>query len=366
MTGATMVTGADGYLGRRVVSTLLARTDDPLVLAVRAADDTELATKREWAATAFDAAPGRIRVVAADLRQPKPFVDVDPATVRRIVHTAAITRFNVDRDSARQVNLEGTAAVCDFAATCVNLDRYLVLSTLYVSGRHEGPVAEHRLDDRGFVNHYEWSKWAAEERVFGEYAHLPVSVLRLPTVIADDDSGRVTQYNAFHHTLRLFFYGLLGLVPGNPATPLSVTTAAFVSDAVAHLLDDRAPRGVFHVCADPDDTPALGAVIDAAFAVFESDDWFRRRRILRPIYCDEPAFDRLTSAARSMRQAVLSDVLGTVAPFGGQLYRPKTFQTDALRSAWPGCAAPKSIPLVTSTVSHLVRTRWGKTQQEAP
>jgi hypothetical protein len=49
---------------------------------------------------------------------------------------------------------------------------------------------------------------------------LPLSVARLATVIADEERGAVTQFNAFHNTLKLFYYGPLSLMPGNPATRL--------------------------------------------------------------------------------------------------------------------------------------------------
>ena len=43
-------------------------------------------------------------------------------------------------------------------------------------------------------------------------------------MIADDASGAVTQQNAFHNTLKLFYYGLLALMPGACDTPLYFIT----------------------------------------------------------------------------------------------------------------------------------------------
>ena len=70
-----------------------------------------------------------------------------------------------------------------------------------------------------------------------------MSVLRLPTIIADGDDGQVTQYNAFHNTLKLYFYGLLSLVPGDPSTPVSLATAAFTTAAITRLLDPAVADG---------------------------------------------------------------------------------------------------------------------------
>ena len=184
-----------------------------------------------------------------------------------------------------------------------------MLSTLYSAGQRSGEVAERQHSDAGFANHYEWSKWAAEQAVLSA-ADLPVSVLRLPTIIADGDDGQVTQYNAFHNTLKLYFYGLLSLVPGNPSTPVSLATASFTTSAIIRLLDPAVADGIYHVCPDPADTPTLGQLLTTAFAVFEQDSSFRRRQLLTPEYCDQESFDDLVAAASRFRGGAGAGVVG--------------------------------------------------------
>jgi hypothetical protein len=226
-------------------------------------------------------------------------------------------------------------------------------------------VAERRHGDAGFANHYEWSKWAAEETVLSAPG-LPVSVLRLPTVIADGDDGQVTQYNAFHNTLKLFFYGLLSLLPGQPSTPLSLATAAFTTAAITRLLDQAAPDGIYHVCPDPADTPVLDQLITTAFAVFERDGAFRRRQLATPVYCDQESFNDLVAAASQFHgRGPVEESLGSVAPFGNQLYLAKKFRNDALRAAWPGYQAPDPVALVAAVCEHLVASRWGRPRADA-
>jgi len=361
MTGTTLITGADGYVGRRVAAALLEAGDDHLVLAVRASDTAEFADKRAaLERTLPSAAADRISFAAADLRRGGALDQVDRRAVTRIVHAAAVTRFNVEWDVARRVNVEGTARLAAFAATCPNLQRLALLSTLYSAGRRSGEVAERQHGDAGFANHYEWSKWAAEQTVLTA-ADLPVSVLRLPTIIADGDDGQVTQYNAFHNTMKLYFYGLLSLVPGNPSTPVSLATAAFTTSAITRLLDPAVADGIYHVCPDPADTPALGQLITTAFAVFEQDRSFRRRQLLTPAYCDQASFDDLVTASSRFRSSgPVQESLASVSSFGTQLYLPKTFRNDALRAAWPGYRAPDPIALARAVCEHLVTSRWGR------
>jgi nucleoside-diphosphate-sugar epimerase len=346
----TLITGADGYLGRRIAAAL---AGDELVLTVRAHDATELAHKRVRLGRALGTAR-RITVVPVDLREPGALAELDPRPITHIVHAAAITRFGVDRETAGQVNLGGTARVREFAERCARLERLVVLSTLYTAGRRQGEVSEVRHHDAGFVNHYEWSKWASEERVLDPPA-LPVVVARLPTVIADDDGAAVGQYNAFHHTLRLFYYGLLTLLPGDPATPLSLATAGFTVEAVTALLD--AEPGIYQVCPGP---VPLGVAVETAFTTFDRDAAFRRRMLPRPIPCDWDSFSDLAGAVNGLRGGPLHEVLASVVPFAEQLYLPKRFRTERLRSAWPDYRARDPVALVESVTTRLVASRWGR------
>src|SRR5215510_6658944 len=130
--GTTLITGADGYIGRRVAAALLEAGDDRLILAVRARDATELADKRAALERMLPPpAIGRISFVAADLRGDRALDQIDGRPVTRIVHAAAVTRFNVERDVARRVNIEGTVRLAAFAARCAKLRRLALLSTLY-------------------------------------------------------------------------------------------------------------------------------------------------------------------------------------------------------------------------------------------
>lgn len=347
----TLITGADGYLGRRIAAAL---PGEDLILAVRCANAAELARKQARLANAdpSGSADGRTVVVPVDLRDHDPLAEVDPGRITRIIHAAAIIRFDVDRDTARQVNVAGTAQVREFAERCGRLERLVHLSTLYTAGRRRGDVHEVRHEDVGFVNHYEWSKWAAEESVL-ESPGLPVTVVRLPTVISDDDLGAVGQYNVFHHTLRLYYGGLLTLLPGDPATPLSLATADFTVGAVMALLD--AEPGIYQACPG---TVPLGTAVETAFAVFARDASFRRRMLPHPIPCDRNSFHDLVAAARGLREGPLQAALASVAPFAEQLYLPKVFHTDRLRAAWSGYRPPDPVTLVESVCTNLIARRF--------
>jgi nucleoside-diphosphate-sugar epimerase len=365
MTGTTLITGADGYLGRMIAARLLAGGDDRLILGVRAADPAELDTKRS-ALGAFleDTPPGRVTIAPIDLREDAGLDALAGEPVTAIVHSAAVTQFSVDKDTANSVNVAGTARVCEFARRCDRLGRLLLLSTVYSAGRQTGRVDEvAHTGSAGFVNCYEWSKWAAERLALTQYAGaLPVSVLRLSTIVADDEGGTVSQLNAFHHTLRLFFYGLMSVVPGDEKTPIHVTSGDYGASAAVRLLDPAVPDGIYHAC--PAGPPSFRDMMDIAFDVFDSDETFRRRNLVRPLFCDLQSFRDLVQLTRMTRSGAVLAALETFVPFADQLYLHKDVSSERLNAVWPGHRAPDQAALVAGACRDLVTTRWGRRKEK--
>lgn len=365
MTGTTLITGADGYIGRMIAARLLAGGDDQLVLAVRAADSAELAAKRAALGEFLGGTPAsRVTIIPVDLRDGTGLDAVAGAPVTAIVHCAAITKFNVDQDTANSVNVAGTARVCEFARRCDRISRVLVLSTVYSAGRQTGRVAEvMHPGSAGFVNWYEWSKWAAERLALTEYGDaLPLSVLRLSTVVADDENGAVSQFNAFHHTLKLFFYGLMSVVPGDEGTPIHVTSGDYCATAAVQLLDPAVPPGIYHAC--PGVPLSFREMMDIVFGVFESDEGFRRRNLVRPLFCDRQSFRDLVQLTRMTRSGAVLAALETFVPFADQLYLHKDVSSERLNAVWPGRRAPEQRTLIASACGDLVATRWGRQKEK--
>jgi nucleoside-diphosphate-sugar epimerase len=331
---AVLITGGAGSLGRRIAEQYRATTDLDVVLHTRS---------------------------EGDLTSDEPFEAISAADrdrVVQIVHSAAVTRFNVDAETADRVNVDGTRRVVEFARTCPGLERLALLSTVYASGLRSGPVAEMVLDgSAGFANHYERSKWEAEQVV--AESGLPWQVLRIATIVADDERGGVTQYNAFHTTLRLCFYGLLSVLPGKASTPLYLVTGDFVAEAVADLVS-RGEPGVHHLCHRREESTTLGEAIATAFEVFAQDDEFARKGILPPLLADEESFGIMAAGIETFGGEVVSQAMRTVSPFGPQLYIDKDIENANLRAARNDYRAPDARVLVRRVACQLVDTRWGR------
>jgi nucleoside-diphosphate-sugar epimerase len=351
--GCILVTGATGYLGGRVARWVLEHTDASLLLG-----------RRDPAA----AAPGsdRVVVVPLDVTRDDDFARLHPSEITAIVHTAAVTRFNVDRETAERVNIEGTERVLRLAERCPHLTSFTLLGSLYAAGLRGGRIVEAPLPERdGFANHYEWSKWGAERRLVDGHPDLPWRIVRVATVIADDVTGRVVQQNAFHNTLRLFFYGLLGMIPGDPRVPLYFVTGEQAASAIGTLAFDPSAGGVYHVSPTAAESVTIEGMIDAALSAFGEDESFRRRRVVRPLVVDRESFDLLARGVSGFTGAVLHEAVASVAPFAPQLYVRKEIVNERLREALPALRFPEPRALVRDTCATLARSRWGRNEEGA-
>jgi nucleoside-diphosphate-sugar epimerase len=361
-----LITGAGGYLGSRLAKHHLKLEHRPVILWLHAENGAELEQKarvlRETLGPLADAADVR----GGDLCARDPFADIEPGEVGSIVHCAALTRFNLEEALARNVNVDGTVKLYEFASRCGGLDQLTLVSSIYACGLAGGVVSEDALIEKPeFSNYYEWSKWESERILREEFDTLPWMVQRVATVVAETARGKVCQYNAFHNTLKLLFYGLISLVPGDRDTPLYFVSADFAVDAVSAVLEKGKHRGIYHVCHTADESMTLGELIDTAFSRFFMDADFRERRILKPLFCDESSFRLLVDGIHSFGGDVVRQGLGSIVPFAPQLFSRKSFENRRLQETMDVYAAPDATELISNTSDYLVGTRWGRRLNDA-
>lgn len=351
-----LITGGTGYLGRRVARRYLDAGDDVLLT-------TRSAAARDDTARELGQLAGRAEFFLADLDQADPFAALTDrlAAITHVVHTAAAIRFNVDRDIAQRVNVDGTRAVLELARRCPALQAISHVSSVYSTGLRAGHIAESAYDDAaGFANNYEWSKWAAEQLVLDAGDDLPWRIVRVATVVADDQTGVVTQYNAVHEALKLCFYGLLSVLPGSADTPLYLVTGDYAADALVATADAGVAGGIYHVAHERSAAVTLGELLDIAFAAFAAAEDFRKKLILRPLLADKESFGLLVDGVTPFAGSLVSQALANVTPFAAQLYTDKDLDDTRLRAALGDYSVGDASELVRATCDYLVSTRWGR------
>ena len=302
----------------------------------------------------------KIKLINWDLEKDEQLNENYLNKVTHIIHSAAVTRFNVEKTLANSINVEGSRKIFELARLCPNLQCLNYISTIYSCGLVEGEILEKHHKTEDFANYYEKSKFDAENILKNEYKDLPWQIIRVATIISDNNEGIVTQQNAFHNTLKLFFYGLLSLVPGKKDTPLYFVTGQFVIDAIAdltHRFDDKA---IYHLCHTLSESSTLGELLDLAYDRFNKEKDFQSRNILSPILCDLESFNLLAGETKKMGTTVMGQGMSSISPFSKQLFSKKNFVNNNLQSSIEKYSAPNPKDLLDSVCGYLVKTRWGK------
>jgi thioester reductase-like protein len=274
MKSPVFLTGATGFLGMEVLARLLEAGDRKVVALVRAADDAAAEDRLYGVLNTLwrDPSPyqANVRAVAGDVTSPGLGLEQAQRTalaeeVGAVLHCAASISFDLPLDEARAINVEGTREVIGFARECKalgRLERFLHVSTAYVSGKYEGTFRERQLDAKQtFRNTYEQTKWEAEH-IVRDAGDLAPAIARPSIVMGESDTGWTPAFNVLYWPLRAFSRGLFKEIPSLPSAHVDIVPVDFVADALVHLLDSH-EEGVFNLVSGRD-APLANELVERA------------------------------------------------------------------------------------------------------
>ncbi|MBM3939350.1 MAG: NAD-dependent epimerase/dehydratase family protein [SAR202 cluster bacterium] len=176
------VTGAAGYVGRRLVAALLeqARIERVVALDVRP----------------IEMRHDRLRAARHDITEPMEQIFASEG-VEGVVHLAFVLRHMPKRSASHRVNVDGTANLLS-ACEATGVSRIVIMSSSTVYGAHRDnpPVlTEEALARPSPLFHYAWDK-AEAERMAMRYANAhpeaAVSLLRMCVVMGPSADNFIT------------------------------------------------------------------------------------------------------------------------------------------------------------------------------
>ena len=160
MSKRALITGITGYVGRGVARQLLEDGFEIIGLVRNGEDNFE---KRVVELRADLGELEKLSFIRGDLMDDSALKDLNVEGITHIVHSAAVTRFNVEADLAQAANVDGSRKIFEWAKCCRQLECFTYISTIYACGLVDGEVLETRHHGpRSFANHYENSKFDAE------------------------------------------------------------------------------------------------------------------------------------------------------------------------------------------------------------
>ncbi len=258
---AYFVTGATGFIGRRLVEQLLANRQGDVYVLVRDSSTGRLDDLVErWSMTAGASAAERVKPVIGDLRRPllgveKEQVEELRGKIEHFFHLAAVYDFTAPPERNTAVNVGGTTHAVELARA-VDAKHLHHVSSIAVAGTYNGVFDEEMFDERQRLpSPYHRTKFESE-RIVREQPYVPWRVYRPGIVVGDSQTGEMDKIDGPYYFFKAI-QRLRGLLPewvplvGIDLGQTNIVPVDWVAGALEHIahepeLDGRA----FHL-TDP-------------------------------------------------------------------------------------------------------------------
>jgi len=254
------VTGASGFIGKRLVRKLLARKNSTVYFLIRA--ESKKKVDKLLAFWGDDAAKRCIPVVG-DLA--KPFLGVHPndraklkGKIKHFFHLAAVYDMTASAEDNHTANVLGTEHAVALAND-IKAGLFHHMSSIAVAGNYEGVFREDMFDEaKDYLDHpYMQTKHESEAYV-REHCTMPWRAYRPAIVLGDSKTGEIDKIDGPYYFFKLLQRMRSMLPPWMPTIGIeggrvNMVPVDFVVDAtdhIAHSADKGLNKRAFHL-TDP-------------------------------------------------------------------------------------------------------------------
>ena len=308
------VTGATGFIGKRLVAKLLEDTDAVVYFLTRDASAERLGTLLEfWRADRKRAIP-----IAGDLCQPG--LGVSKSDLRKLkgkvshfYHLAALYKLDASAEDQKVANVNGTRNAVDLAQQ-IGAGCFHHVSSIAAAGLFEGIFREDMFEEAENLDHPYFATKHDSERIVRSECRVPWRVYRPGIVVGDSRTGEADKIDGPYYFFKLIQKMRRLLPPWMPTIGLeggrlNVVPVDFVVAALAHIsrrpgldgrcfhLTDPNPMRVgdlLNIFAKAGHAPAMAMRINAALLGFIPRGVRRTMMALTPV--------------RRIRNAVMKDL----------------------------------------------------------
>ena len=250
------VTGATGFIGKRLVKKLLERKGSVVHFLIRPSSEAKVADLREfWGVSA-----ARVVPVFGDLTAKKLGVSADDikalkGQIDHFYHLAAVYDLEADAESQIAVNIDGTRNTVELAKA-IGAKHFHHVSSIAAAGLYEGVFREDMFDEAENIDHPYFMTKHESEKIVRTECKVPWSVYRPALVVGDSRTGEMDKIDGPYYFFKLIQRMRQILPPWMPSVGLeggriNIVPVDFVVAALDHISHgQRAGGECFHL-VDP-------------------------------------------------------------------------------------------------------------------
>jgi NAD(P)-dependent dehydrogenase (short-subunit alcohol dehydrogenase family) len=250
------ITGATGFIGKRLVGKLLERDDARIFFLVRQHDPERLQALYDY----WGCDDSQVTPVVGDLTQD--LLGVSAADRRKLgkktthfFHAAAVYDLGADAESQLKVNVEGTRQAVRFAEA-IGAKHFHLFSSIAAAGMYEGVFREDMFEQAEGLDHPYFKTKHDSEGIVRAECKIPWRVYRPAIVVGDSRTGEMDKIDGPYYFFKLI-QKLRRLLPawmptiGIEGGRINLVPVDFVVDAVDHIAHLKGEDGrCFHL-VDP-------------------------------------------------------------------------------------------------------------------
>jgi NAD(P)-dependent dehydrogenase (short-subunit alcohol dehydrogenase family) len=250
------ITGASGFIGKRLVKKLLEREGSVVYFLVRSMEADNIARLRAyWGADESRAIP-----VTGDLTQP--LLGIGKTDTRKLnkkithfFHLAAVYDLKADAETQQRANVDGTRNTVQFAEA-IGARHFHLFSSIASAGLFEGLFREDMFEEAENLDHPYFRTKHDSEGIVRRECKLPWRIYRPAIVVGDSRTGEMDKIDGPYYFFKLI-QKMRKLLPswvpavGIEGGRINVVPVDFVVAAVDHIAHLRNEDGKCFHLTDP-------------------------------------------------------------------------------------------------------------------
>ena len=197
------VTGATGFIGKRLVKKLLERKGTVVHFLIRKESAAKVADLRSfWGVGAARAVPvfgdltaKKLGVAGEDVKKLKGQVD-------HFYHLAAVYDLGADEETQVAVNIEGTRNTVDLAKA-IDAGHFHHVSSIAAAGLYEGVFREDMFEEAEGLDHPYFQTKHESEKIVRNDCKVPWTVYRPAMVVGDSTTGEMDKIDGPYYFFKL-------------------------------------------------------------------------------------------------------------------------------------------------------------------